>query len=161
MIAFFLLDNNNLFWQEKQERNLRPIYTNKIIELCRSKEANNSPEGEYIIRLHDKDLIVGVIGFVKDVIFDDNIYYEINKDYRGNGLGFQAVRSFLEYLSLNSVNHVVLHIKKTNTPSIKIAEKTKDIYPVFKMEDYGDSFAYHFDISNKKTKERKKVKAII
>ena len=122
-----------------------PVCTNGFIDLYNDPLSNKY----YLVCFHGEKEPIGVLGF-GDLIFTDNVSYCIYEKYQNKGLGFQSVCLFLEYLNSKGIESVTIHVEKTNLPSLRIAEKLKDIYQSYSVSEYNSIFAFHFCLANKK-----------
>ncbi len=126
----------------------RLVSSNEIIDLYKE---DNHIEGYYDIYLHNTFTYIGHIGvqpFGKNL---NNISYEIDDKYRGNGYATQAVYTLTNYLSENGVENIVIISKKDNKSSIRVIEKFHEMMPAFEVEiENGENVAfYYFKINNK------------
>ena len=124
-----------------------PIYTNGFIDLYNDSTSNN----HFLICFHGKKNVIGELSFGNS-LYDDNIYCCIDEKYRNNGLGFQSTCLFLQYLNSKGIDHVTLHVAKTNLPSLRTVEKIKDVYQSFSISENENSMTFHFCIDNERLK---------
>ena len=122
-----------------------PVCTNGFIDLYNDPLSNN----HYVVCFQGEKEAIGELGF-GDSIFADNISYCIYEKYQNKGLGFQSVCLFLEYLNSKGIESATIIVEKTNLPSLRIAEKLKDIYQSYSISEYNSTFVFHFCIDNKK-----------
>lgn len=124
--------------------NKEPIASEESVDLYVSDKNFEGYRGYYTVCLHNTKTIIGEVGCSNQ---DNKIFYKIDDEYQNNGYGFQALVALVNYLVLNSVENIVIVIESKNTPSIKLAEKLKIIFPNCNRIDNGDCFVYHFDLS--------------
>ncbi|MEE3342883.1 MAG: GNAT family N-acetyltransferase [Bacilli bacterium] len=130
-----------------------PDYTNGFIDLYNISESNSF----YLVCFHEEKKPIGELG-CSDSIFANNISYCIYKEYRNKGLGFQSVCLLLEYLNSKGIENITIFVEKNNIPSLRIAEKLKDIYKSYTLSNYDTTIAFHFCINNKKLESNTKSK---
>ena len=141
--------------------NSDPTASNDIVDLYRDttydEELTEEQKiyGTYYICPSDSKTRIGKIGYSSS----GNIFYVIRDEYRNKGFGFQALSALFQYLSMNNAKGATIFIAKDNTPSIRLAEKIKEVFPIYKQidSDNGKYVIYNYNIS-KELNENHKIK---
>ena len=97
-----------------------PITFNEKIDL---RKETKKLEGVYSIFLHNTNICIGEIKYKGYHQFGGDMSVFIDKQYRGHGYAYEALRLLSDLLQKNGIGDFWLAVEKKNIPSLKTIEK--------------------------------------
>lgn len=103
--------------------------TLRLMETVKSEYAFDLLPFYYYEILDKKNNSVGKIslriGYNEYTIYNGNVGYEVNQEYRGHNYSLKALKMLKPLMKYHKIDFIILAIDELNTASNKIAQKAK------------------------------------
>lgn len=149
MIFKVVLKEDYLMNKNKYIDDIKKLYLdddNKLANIdyiCKHLEFIFNVPNSLLVLLYDDDKLVCMVnGYEYNNIYHDWCICSLftNKEYRGEGLGYQVLKYIIEEIKKYNPNKIVSGIEEDNIASIKIHEKIGFINSGLKWNEIEDGF---------------------